>query len=180
MSKPVKDLITRELAGRYRGVDSACVVDLTGLDAVSTHRLRGGLRSRGIRLQVVKNRIARRAFAGTPLEPLGNSLDGPCALATGGESVVDVAKELTQWAKELPALKLKQAIVEGDPALVPVEELARWKSRSETLGEVVLMIASPGRRLAGCLAGPGGRIAGCVRAIVDKLEKSQGPEASAA
>ena len=36
-----------------------------------------------------------------------------------------------------------------------------------------MLIASPGRRLAGCLDAPGGKIAGCLKAIADKAEKAE-------
>ncbi len=179
MSKPVKDMIIRELSARFAGVSSACVVDLTGIDAMATHKLRGGLRAKGIRLQVVKNRMARRAFSGGPLQPVGDVLDGPCALATGGDSIVDVAKTLVQLAKDFPALKLRTAVVDGDKDLVDVNTLAKWKSRKETLAEIAMLLSSPGRRIAGCLAGPGGRIAGCLKAMIEKAEKDV-PEAPAA
>lgn len=178
MSKPVKNLIIDELAKRYAGVSDACVVDLTGLDAIATHKLRRALRSQGIELHVVKNRMARRAFASGPLAPLGTYLDGPCALATGGESVVDVAKTLLKCVKDFPKVALKKAIIEGDAALVPIDQLAKWKSKKESQGEVVVLATSPGRRIAGCLTGPGGRIAGCLKAIIEKAEKATPEEAA--
>ncbi len=178
MSKPVKDLITQELRKRYAGTASACVVELTGLDSIKTHKLRGALRSQGIEMHVVKNRLARRAFASGPLQALGDYLDGPCALVTGGDSIVDVAKALVKAAKDFPILKLKKAIVDGDQELVAVEEVATWRNKRETLGELVMLITSPGRRLAGCLVGPGGRIAGGLKAMAEKAER--GGEAATA
>ena len=168
MSKPVKDLISRDYQNRYVGVDSACVVSVIGLDAISTNRLRGELRSKNIRLQVVKNRLARRAFVDSPLEPLGKTLEGPCAFVTGGESIIDVAKTLAGLRKTYPAIKLKQGMLDGDPELIDVAQLAKMKSRVELLGEVAMLIASPARSVAGCLAGPGGRITGCLKARADK------------
>lgn len=179
MSKPVKDLITKELAAAYAGVDSACVVDLTGLDAIATHKVRGALRSKGIALHVVKNRLARRAFADGPLAPLGSVLQGPCALAIGGESIVDVAKELVRLTKEHGAIALKMAIIEGEPDLANVAEVATWKSKAETQGEVVMLALSPGARISGCLRAPGGLIAGCLKAIIEKAEKGDDDAAAA-
>lgn len=180
MSKPVKNLITQEISKRYDGVSSACVVELTGLDAVATHKFRGALRGLGIELHVVKNRMARRAFASGPLAPLGASLDGPCALVTGGDSVVDIAKALLKCQKDFPKITLKTAIIDGDAELVAVERVAGWRNKKETMGEVVLLATSPGRRIAGCLTGPGGRIAGCLKAIIEKAEKASAEAAPAA
>jgi len=165
MSKPVKDLITREYARRYDGVDSACLVSVVGLDAISTNQLRGELRSKQIRLQVIKNSLGRRAFMDSPLEPLAGALEGPCALAVGGESIIDVARILVELKRTYPAIELKQGMLDGDPELIGVADLARMKTRVEMLGEVAMLITSPARRLAGCLTGPGGRIAGCLEAM---------------
>jgi len=173
MSKPVKGLISREYQSRYGGVESACLVSVVGLDAISTNRLRGELQARNIRLEVVKNSLARRAFADGPLAPLGKALRGPCALVTGDESVIDLAKLLVECRKRYPQIELKQGILHGDPALIDVEELARMKSRSELLGELAMLFASPAGLLAGAVAGPGGRIAGCLKAIAEKQDGGQ-------
>ena len=104
MSKPVKNLITEEYRKKYEGLDSACVVSVIGLDAISTSKLRSELRAKKIRLQVVQNSLARRAFASTVLAPLGDALSGPCALVTGGESIIDVAKTLLALKKTFPKI----------------------------------------------------------------------------
>ena len=171
MSKPVKDLITNEYKSAYADVISACVVSVIGLDAKSTNKLRGELRAKDIKLRVVKNSLARRAFVDAPLSPLAEALDGPCALVTGGTSAIDVAKLLAAATKEYPELELKLGILEGDPDLIEVAQLAKMMGRDELLAEVAMLIASPGRRLAGAIGGPAGRLAGCVKAIVDKAEE---------
>jgi large subunit ribosomal protein L10 len=171
MSKPVKDVITHEYESRYGGVSSACVINVIGLDAVSTNRLRNELNDKSIRLQVVRNTLARRALADQPLAPLASAMEGPCALVTGGESMIDVAKLLVSMKKSYPKLELKLGILDGDPDLIPVEKMSQMKSRIEMLGDVAMMIASPGRRLAAALASPGGKIAGCLEAMIDKAEK---------
>ncbi len=173
MSKPVKDLITKEYLDRYGKLDSACVVSVIGLDAISTNKLRGELAARKIRLQVVKNSLARRAFAETALGPLGQALDGPCALVTGGESIIDVAKLLLETKKTYPNIELKFGILSGDKDLLTIEKLAAMRSRQELLGEIAMLILSPGARLAGAIQSPAGRIAGCIKTIADKADKQE-------
>ncbi len=178
MSKPVKDLLTQEYQSRYGGLDSACVVSVIGLDAIATNLFRGELGKRRMRLQVVKNSLARRAFSEGALAPLGSALDGPCALVTGGESAIEIAKALVELQKTYPKIELKYGIVGGEPDVLSVDQIAKMRSRVEMIGEVAMLIASPGRRLAGCLAGPGGRIAGCIKTIADKADG--GAESAAA
>ena len=176
MSKPVKDIITIEYERLYSGVDSACVVNVIGLDAISTNKLRNELKAKKIRLHVVRNSLARRALEKEPLAPLASALDGPCALVTGGDSMIDVAKTLVGLKKTYPKIELKIGMVDGDPDLLEIERMAKLKTRVETLGEVAMLIASPGRRLAGCINAPGGKIAGCIKAIIEKAEKAAAAE----
>lgn len=170
MSKFVKELITEEIKVRYDGVNSACVVDITGMSVQKTEDLRKKLHSHSARLQVVKNAIARRAFKGSELEPLGAALEGPSAIITTSDSIIAVAKALVAAAVEFPKLKLKQAIIEGDAGLVTIEQASKMRGRREMLGEIAAASVSPGRKLAGCIGGPAGRIAGCIKTIADKTE----------
>lgn len=156
------------MASRYADARSACVVDLTGLDVKSTEKLRRALREKSARIQVVKNSMARRALVGTVLEPLGDALEGPCALVTSEDSIIDAAKALVALTKEFATLGLKHAVYEGDPVLLTVEQLSKMHSKTELLGEVAMLIASPGRAIAGCLSSPQGKIAGCLKAIIEK------------
>lgn len=168
MSKALKEMITSELRSRYEGVTSACVVELSGMTVVDQEKLRGTLRAKSADLHVIKNRLAKIAFRGGPLEPLGDVLEGPCALVTSNESVIDVAKTLFAATKEIASLKLKTAIFDGDADLVTVAELSKMKGLGELLGEIAMLVGSPGRAVAGCLQSPQSKIAGCLKAIVDK------------
>jgi large subunit ribosomal protein L10 len=119
---------------------------------------------------VVKNSLASRAFRGTALEPLGDSLEGPCALVTGGDSVIEVAKALVQAAREYTQITLKQAMIEGDSTLLAVDQAAKLKSLRELMGEIALAIRSPVGAIAACISSPQSRVAGCLKAIADKKE----------
>lgn len=168
MSKAVKTLVTAELKERYAALDNACVVDLAGMSVPEQEHLRKRLREKSARLEVVKNSLARRALQDGPLEPLGAALQGPCALVTSADSLIEVAKILVEVAKEYSQLTLKQAILEGDPHLLTVQELSKMKTHTETIAEIAMLIASPARGIAGCLGSPASKIAGCLKAVIDK------------
>jgi len=168
MSKAIKALMTEQLRERYAGMSSACVVELTGLDVQSQEKLRRNLRAKSARLEVVKNSLARRAFQGGPLDPLGPTLVGPCAVVSSSGSLIEVAKLLVEAAKDFKKLKLKQGILDGDPTPLTVEAISRMRGRLEILGELAMLIRSPGRAVAGCLQSPQAKIAGCLKAMIDK------------
>lgn len=170
MSKLLKRMLSGHLRQRYEGVDSACLVSLSGLNVEKTQQIRRDLTQKSIRMQVVKNSMARLAFGGGPLAPLAEVMQGPCALVTGGDSIVEVAQTLVRWSKEFEAFTIKQAIVEGDADLLTVEQLSKLKSRKVMVGELAMLIASPGRALAGCLRSPQAKIAGCLKTLAGKKE----------
>ena len=81
------------------------VLDVSKVDAVSANKLRLALRQKNIRLLGVKNAVARRALGQIGLSGVGASLVGPSTLAFGGEDIVALSRELTEWAKKIKALK---------------------------------------------------------------------------
>ncbi|MGB0714356.1 MAG: 50S ribosomal protein L10 [Phycisphaerae bacterium] len=169
MSKPVKSMIMSEYRKRYEGVESAAVVEMVGMDVHDQEKVRVALLEQDARMQVLKNSLARKAFESTPLEPLGEVLQGPCALVTTTqETLIETAKVLVSAAKDFEAFKLKSAVVEGD--LFTVSQVAKMKGKAELLGEISGLIGSPGRALAGCLKSPGGKIAGCLKKMIEDKE----------
>ena len=69
MSKFVKDLVTSHLKNRLQGATDALLVNIVGLNAGATSKLRQELRKKKIQMTLVKNSLARRATEGTALAP---------------------------------------------------------------------------------------------------------------
>lgn len=168
MSRKIKLQVEQEIGSRYGTLESALVVDVSKLTGVEANTLRGKLRGRGIEMHVVKNRATKRALSASALKSLGANLAGPCAVVTGGPSIIETAKELVALAKDYPNIVLKGGVVDGAPDYLAVDKVAAMRSRLEIIGDVVALIAGPGRRLAACLRSPGGKVAGCVKTIADK------------
>lgn len=175
MSKPVKDLIVRQYRSRFDGVEGAVIVDLRGYNATENNRLRNHLRGKGVKVTVVKNSLARKAIAGTPLEAVGKALIGPAAFVYGAESVVDVARELIDWGRKVKELELKAAVLDGTlfEGAEGVKRLSQFPTREEAQARVVQLVLSPAQKVVGAAKGPGGRILGLVKTIQEKLEKGE-------
>lgn len=168
MSKLIKGMVTEELRSRYDGISNACVVDITGMDVLEQRQLRTNLRKKNAKMQIVKNSMARRAFEGGGLAPLGQVLAGPSALVVSETSIIDIAKLLVESAKSFKKLKLKQAIMDGDSDLFTVVQLSMMKSQAELIGDIAMLISSPGRAIAACLKSPQSKIAGCLKTMIEK------------
>ncbi|MCG3181078.1 MAG: 50S ribosomal protein L10 [Phycisphaerae bacterium] len=173
MSKQVKQLICDELVQKFRDVDACMVVDLTPLDGLTANALRGEMAKANIRMMMVKNSLAKRALADLPLAPVGGLLDGACALAWGGDSIVDIAKLLVDKAKTLP-LTIKGAVLEGQALdAAAATGLSKLPNRAELMSMVSGQVLSPGAKLAAAVLGPGAAIASIIKGRIESLEKSE-------
>lgn len=172
MSKYVKGLLQKEIEQKFSEVSDFLVLDTRGISGNENNELRGILNGKGIHLTVVKNVLMRRALEGKDMSSATSLfLTGPCTVAYGGDSVVDIAKECAEWSKKVECVQFKGAFVDG--LVMDAEEaeaLAKLPSRSELQGMILVLAQSPGATLAGAVAGPGGVIAGCIKTIVDNLE----------
>ena len=106
------------------------------------------------------------------MEGLNSVLDGPAALAYGGDSVVGVARVLVTWAKKLKSLELCGAILDGEvfEGGEGVSRLSKFPTREEAHAKVVQLVLSPAQRLVGAATGPGATIAGILDEIKTRLE----------
>lgn len=178
MSKTVKKFMMRDYSDRLGDVEDALLISIRGIEANENNRMRLGLLEKDIRITVVRNNLIKHTFGESKLSGLGPLLEGPSALAYGAESVVDVARELVRWAKEIEELELKGAILDGElfEGEAGVDRLSKFPTRDEAIAQAVTLILSPGRNLLGSVKGPGGRLMGIVKAIEEKLEKGEAIE----
>lgn len=182
MSKAIKDLLVSDLKGRLRDVGEVIVVSLGKLDAQKTTQLRQALRKKRISLQLVKNSLARRAVADTPLAPAFDAPEGMLAVAWGGEDVVDLAKELDRLAgvKDFEGFECRGGALDGARlSASDVKLVAKWPTRAEQLSLLSGQICSMAATLAGQIVSAGGTLAGQIKSRSDDLEKAGGapPEA---
>jgi large subunit ribosomal protein L10 len=175
MSKPVKEMILREYASRLDGAQDAMLISIRGMTAIDTNKVRAKLRPKGIKVTVMRNALARKAFEGSGLEGLKPLLEGANALAYGGQSVVEVAREIVALLETFPGLELRGAILDGTlfQGKKGVTELSKFPTKEEAIGQVVTLIVSPAKKLMAQIKGPGSGVAGIIKAIEEKLEKGE-------
>jgi large subunit ribosomal protein L10 len=164
MSKVIKNHIINELSRELDGHGEVLVVDVSGLTGNEVNALRVELSAKDISLLTVKNSLARRACDGTSLEALGPVLEGSSTLVWGGEDIVALSREITNWAKEVDTLAIKGGAVDGKTLdAAGVDKLSKSPGRPELLSIIAGLILSPGGNIAGALLGPGGTVAGQVK-----------------
>jgi len=144
------------LAGYAAGLGDlqhAFLIGYQGISVPQVTELRRRVRAEGGKYIVVKNSLAVRAVAGKALGQLSAQLSGPTAIAYGAADPVALARVLSDFAKDAPAIKFKGALLEGRAlAGTAVKEIASLPSRQELLAKLVFLLQSPITRFVRVLA----------------------------
>lgn len=179
MSKPVKEMIIREIASELGGRKDLIVLDVSKMDAVAQNVLREELRVKGVTLLGVKNSLARLALRESGIDSIDGVLEGPTTLVWGGEDIVGLSREMTEWAKKIDKIAIKGGVVDGQGVdALGVDEISRGPSRLELIGQISGLLLSPGAKLAGALLGPGGTISGQLKAMSESEETKESGDAA--
>jgi len=174
MSKQVKQYIEKEFKSRFEGLTECMVVSVRGIPGVENNQMRGDLKDKQIRLTVVKNSLAARAFADLGMGPITELLNGPAAIVSGGDSIVDLAKELVAWDKKLDQFAIQGAYLDGRVLDAnAAKALSKMLNRAELQGMIVMLANSPGSRISGAATSPAGNIAGCLKTLIENKEKAE-------
>lgn len=168
MAKQIKQMEMDALKQTFQGVRDMVLFTATGIDAQSDNQMRLGLRKKKIRMQIVKNSLARRVF-----DEMGMKIDGvwegPTLIAWGAESLAELSKELEALSKKNNKLVPKAAVSEGQK--IAFATALKMPTRIEAIGKVIQLALSPAMRISGQLRGPGGTICGQIKSISEKKEE---------
>jgi len=174
MSKPVKNLIRKFYEEQFGELDGAVLINICGIESNTNNELRTALAEKAIRVTIVKNTLAKAAFTGTQIEPIKDMFDGPTAMVYGGESVVDVARELVEQAKTINELEFKGAVMEGQIfGPTEIERLSKFPTKDEAQAQVIQVVLGPAGSLISTFTGAGSAICSILSAIEDKLENGE-------
>ncbi|MBL8995043.1 MAG: 50S ribosomal protein L10 [Spirochaetia bacterium] len=157
----------------FNGVRDLVMLSVVGLDAIAENQIRLGLRKKGIRLQQVKNSLARRVFSDMGLS-VKTGWEGATTVAWGAGSVAELSKEIETVVKKYDKkMKVKTAVADGQE--VGFDIALKMPTRAEAIGRVVMLALSPARRVAGQIVGPGSQVCGQIKGIKDSKKEEAPP-----
>jgi large subunit ribosomal protein L10 len=138
------------LAEQFKQANAAMLVSFKNMTVAKDQELRRQLREAGISYSVVKNTLARKAAAGTPLEPMVDQFKGVTAVALSNSDPVGLSKAISKFTKaNADIFSFKVGLVEGKVVeLKQVEAIASLPSRDELISKVLFLINVQAQRLA--------------------------------
>jgi large subunit ribosomal protein L10 len=156
---------------------NAFVLDFKGITVPQVTELRKQVRESGSEYVVVKNTLALIAVKDSPLTKLSNHFTGMTAVAYNTTDPVALAKVLTKFAKDVPTVQFKGAMLAGQVvAANEIQNIANLPSREELLGKLLYLMQHPIRGLAVVLNGTLRNFA----VVLDQIAQQKGGDGGAA
>jgi large subunit ribosomal protein L10 len=150
---------------------NAFVLDFKGITVPQVTELRKQVRETGSDYVVIKNTLALIAVKDTPLTKLSGHFSGMTAVAYNTTDAVALAKVLTKFAKDVPTVQFKGAMLGGQVvAAAEIQNIANLPSRDELIAKMLYLMQHPLRGLAVVLNGTLRNFA----VVLDQIAKQKG------
>lgn len=169
-----KAKVQEKLKQAMASAKSVVFVDYRGVNVADDTRLRRLCREASVDYTIVKNTLTLRAADELGWSGLADILHGPTGMAVSEADAVAPAKILNTFAREVPSLKIKGGVLDGE--LVSVEKvtyLATLPPRNELLSQVAGAFKSP---LFATVTVLNATLSGFVRAL-DAIREKKAAEA---
>lgn len=174
MRREIKDTIIVELGEKLKEYPHFYLVDLAGLNADETSKLRRKCFKSDIKLVVVKNTLLRKAFenADQDFEPIYDCLKGTTAVMfcqkanTPGKLLQD--KDVQK--RGVPSLKAAYAEQSFYIGADKLAELASLKGKEEVIADIITLLQSPAKNVISALQSGAGTIHGVLKTLGERPE----------
>ena len=149
MNREEKSSAISELGEGIGQATNAFVISFKGITVPQVTELRRQVRDTNSTYVVVKNTLALIAVKDSPLTALKDQFSGPTAVAFNRTDAVALAKALTKFAKDVPSISFKGAMLNGQiVAADQIQAIANLPSREELISKLLFLMQSPIRGLA--------------------------------
>lgn len=162
----------QELKEQFSKAPDFIFADYRGLTVEQITTLRKQLRAKDAQFKVVKNNFARIAFEQLSAPNVEQYLVGPTAIAISPRDSNEVAKILLEFAKEVPALKVKGGLVGSTVYTAEqIEAFSKLPGRLELIAMLMSVMNAPARNLVSALNDINARLVRTIKAVADKKQE---------
>jgi len=148
MNRDEKAAAISELGEGIGKARNAFLISFKGITVPQVTELRKQVRESGSDYIVVKNTLALVAIKDSPMIAMKEQFSGETAVAYNSTDAVQLAKALTKFAKDVPAVQFKGAMLDGQ--VVPasqIQSIASLPSRDELIAKLLYLMQHPIRGL---------------------------------
>jgi large subunit ribosomal protein L10 len=173
MNKQEKDQVIADLKDKFDNSAYIYFTDASSMTVEEVNKLRRMCFNKGIKMTVVKNKLARKAMEALGEErkfaPVFAALAGPTAIM-----LTDTANAPAKLIKEFRAdgkrPALKAAYIDSDVFFgeESLDALIALKSKEELVGDVIMLLQSPARNVISALQSGGNKIAGLLKTLEER------------
>ena len=150
---------------------SLVIADARGVTAGKMDSLRKQARENNVRLQVVRNTLAKRAVDGTEFECVQDALKGPSIFAFSMEDPGAAARIFKDFAKEEENFEVKVLAVGGQLLEAgQIDVLAKLPTRDQALASLMSVMIAPITKLAQTLNEVPSKVTRVVAAVRDQKQ----------
>ena len=179
MNRTDKEAFVQEIRTRFDEAPLVILTDFIGSTVSDTDQLRRACEPAGVRFQVVKNSLCRRALEGTDKESLVKFFRGNIAVVFAGDDPIAAAKVFKEQAKQNKKLQAKAGFFEGEVLDAKgVAAVADLPSREELLAKLLATLLEAPRRVLRVLQAPGRDTLYLLNNYANKLEEGGGAPAA--
>jgi large subunit ribosomal protein L10 len=167
-----KKAMVAEVAEVAAKAQSVVAAEFRGLTVGQMTDLRSKARAQGVYMRVVKNTLARKAFAGTSFEAVGPKLKGPLVLAFSKDDPGAAARLVKDFAKTNE--KLVATLVSLGGQVLPggdLEKVASLPTRAQALSMLLGVLKAPIQKFVATCAAPPVKLARTLDAV--RAQKQQ-------
>lgn len=168
-----KKAIVAEVSETAANALSLVIADARGVDVTNMNALRAKARAENVQLRVVRNTLAKRAFAETDYACVEDVLVGPSLFAFSMEDPGAAARLFKDFAKDNEEFEVKALSVSGQ--LLPSEQidtLAKLPTLEQALGMLANVTLAPVTQLVRTLNEVPTKVTRVVAAVKTQKEEA--------
>jgi large subunit ribosomal protein L10 len=170
-----KKVLVSEVAEVAKTALSVVAAEYRGLTVSQMTDLRAKARAQGVYMRVVKNTLARKAFAGTAFEPVGPKLKGPLVLAFSKDDPGAAARVVKAFAKDNEKLIATLVSLGGEVLSgKDLEKVATLPTRDQARSQLLGLLMAPLQQLAAVVAAPNQDLVRVIAAFAEKRKGEAG------
>ncbi len=168
----LKKKVVEGITEKIKNSKSVVFVNYKGLTVAEDTDLRNAFRKENVEYKVLKNTLVRKAFNEMGVTDFDNDLNGPTAVAFGGDET-GASKVIVEAAKKYgDKIAVKSAYVDGGYVDVNgVKALAAMPGKEQLIAKMLGSMQSPVSKFAGVLSATLRSVVLALNAVAEKKAK---------